>query len=137
VGPDALDAELSTADVLVLAAPLTPGTQSLITAERLARLPAGAIVSNVGRGALIDEIALIAALRSGQIRGAALDVFEREPLASDSPLWHFPQVLLTPHMAGVSPRLFWQRLRDLFLENWLRYRAGEPMQNLVNKHAGY
>jgi phosphoglycerate dehydrogenase-like enzyme len=136
-GPAALDAELPSADVLVLAAPLTPETRTLLTRERLALLPPGAIVSNIGRGALVDERALAAALLSGRLRGAALDVFEREPLASDSPLWHLPQVLHTPHVAGVSPRLFWDRLSALFLDNWTRYRAGDPLRNLVDKHAGY
>lgn len=136
-GPGSLDAELASADVLVLAAPLTPETRTLLTAERLAMLPPGAIVSNIGRGALIDEEALVAALRSGRLRGAALDVFQREPLASDSPLWHLPQVLHTPHMAGVSPRLFWGRLSALFLDNWERYCASHPLRNLVDKHAGY
>jgi phosphoglycerate dehydrogenase-like enzyme len=137
VGPSALDAELSAADVLVLAAPLTPETDTLLTAARIALLPPGAIVSNIGRGALIDEAALAGALQSGRLRGAVLDVFACEPLASDSPLWHFPQVLHTPHVAGVSPRLFWGRLSALFLDNWTRYRAGDPLKNLVDKHAGY
>ena len=123
--------------MLVLAAPLTPETRALLTAGRLALLPAGAIVGNVGRGALIDEEALAGALKSGRLRGAVLDVFAREPLASDSPLWHLPQVLHTPHVAGVSPRLFWDRLAALFLDNWARYRAGGPLRNLVDKHAGY
>ncbi len=136
-GPRMFDAELPAADVLVLAAPLTPETRTLLTAERLALLPAGAIVSNIGRGALVDEPALVAALASGRIRGAALDVFAREPLASDSPLWHLPQVLHTPHVAGDSPRLFWGRFSELFLENWVQYRAGRPLRNLVDKHAGY
>ena len=122
VGPSSLDAELPAADVLVLAAPLTPETRALLTAERLALLPPGAIA---------------VALQRGRLRGAVLDVFSREPLASDSPLWHLPQVLHTPHVAGVSPRLFWGRLSALFLDNWTRYRAGDPLRNLVDKHAGY
>jgi phosphoglycerate dehydrogenase-like enzyme len=137
VGPSSLDAELPSADVLVLAAPFTPETRTLLTAGRLALLPRGAIVSNIGRGALVDESALVAALRSGHLRGAALDVFASEPLASDSPLWHLPQVLHTPHVAGVSPRLFWDRLSALFMDNWARYRAGDRLRNLVDKHAGY
>ncbi len=137
VGADSLDSELPSADVLVLTTPLTPETQTLLSAARLALLPPGAIVSNIGRGALIDEMALVAALKSGRLRGAALDVFQREPLASDSPLWHLPQVLHTPHMAGVSPRLFWDRLSALFMDNWTRYRAGDSLRNLVDKHAGY
>jgi phosphoglycerate dehydrogenase-like enzyme len=137
VGQASLEAELPSADVLVLATPLTPETQALLSAERIALLPHGAIVSNIGRGALVDELALVAALQSGRIRGAALDVFAREPLASDSPLWHLPQVLHTPHVSGDSPRLFWGRLSELFLDNWSRYRAGKPLRNLVDKHAGY
>jgi phosphoglycerate dehydrogenase-like enzyme len=120
-----------------LTTPLTPETRTLLDARRLALLPRGAIVSNIGRGALIDETALVASLKSGHLRGAALDVFQQEPLASDSPLWHLPSVLHTPHMAGVSPRLFWDRLSALFLDNFARYRAGEPLRNLVDKHAGY
>jgi phosphoglycerate dehydrogenase-like enzyme len=136
-GPQSLDAELPGADVLVLAPPLTPDTRMLLTSERLAMLPPGAIVVNIGRGALIDESALAAALGGSRLRGAVLDVFTREPLASDSPLWHFPQVLHTPHVAGVSPRLFWGRLSALFMDNWARFRAGDPLRNLVDKHAGY
>jgi phosphoglycerate dehydrogenase-like enzyme len=136
-GPEALDAELPGADVIVLTTPLTPETRTLLDARRLALLPPGAIVSNIGRGALVDEAALAGALRSGRVRGAALDVFGHEPLASDSPLWHLPQVLHTPHVAGVSPRLFWDRLSAFFLDNWTRYRAGKPLLNLVDKHAGY
>jgi phosphoglycerate dehydrogenase-like enzyme len=137
VPASAIDAELPGADILVLAAPLTPETRTLLTAQRLALLPRGAIVANIGRGALVDEEALVQALRSGHLRGAALDVFALEPLASDSPLWHLPQVLHTPHVAGVSPRLFWERLSALFLDNWTLYRAGKPLRNLVDKHAGY
>lgn len=136
-GPSALEAELGRADILVLTAPLTPETNALLTAARIAMLPEGAIVSNIARGALIDEQALAAALASGRLRGAALDVFAREPLASDSPLWHLPQVLHTPHVAGTSPRLFWGRLSALVMENWTRYRAGDPLRNLVDKQAGY
>lgn len=137
VGFDALDAELAHADVLVLAAPLTATTRAVLNAERLARLPEGAIVCNVARGALVDEAALVGALQSGRLRGAVLDVFAREPLAPDSPLWHLPQVLHTPHISGVSPRRFWDRLMALFLDNWARYRAGEPLRNLVDAQAGY
>jgi phosphoglycerate dehydrogenase-like enzyme len=137
VGPDRLDDELAAADVLVLAAPLTAETRTLLTAARLGRLPEGAIVCNVSRGALVDEPALEGAITNGRLRGAVLDVFAREPLASESPLWHLPRVLHTPHVAGVSPGRFWERLTTLFFENWSRYRNGEPMRNLVDKQAGY
>lgn len=137
VGLSEADAELPRADILVLAAPLTEHTRTFLNGERLAMLPEGAIVCNVARGALLDEVALIAALESGRLRGAVLDVFALEPLASDSPLWHFPQVLLTPHVAGVSPGRFWDRLTTLFLDNWARYRSSEPLRNLVDQQAGY
>lgn len=137
VGPDGLDAALPDADILVLAAPLTDETRALLTAERIAKLPGGAIVCNVARGTMVDEPALIDALRTRRIRGALLDVFAVEPLAAESPLWHLPNVVLTPHMSGVSPRLYWVRLERLFLDNWARWRAGRPLRNTVNKRAGY
>ncbi len=137
VGMEQLDAELQHADILVLAAPLTAETRTVVTAERLALMPEGAIVVNVARGPLVDETALTAALVRGHLRGAVLDVFAREPLAPDSPLWHLPNVVLTPHVAGVSPRRFFERLSELFLDNWARYRAGQPLRNLVDQQAGY
>jgi phosphoglycerate dehydrogenase-like enzyme len=137
VGLDGLDAELPAVDILVLAAPLTSETRALLTAARLAMLPEGAIVCNVARGALVDEPALVAALEGGRLRGAVLDVFANEPLASDSPLWHLPRVLHTPHVSGVSTRRFWERLVGLFVDNWARYRVGSPLRNLVDKRTGY
>jgi D-2-hydroxyacid dehydrogenase (NADP+) len=133
----AIDAELPTADILVLAAPLTPETRQLLNAKRLALLPRGAIVCNVSRGALVEEPALVAALRSGHLRGAVLDVFAQEPLAAESPFWGMPQVLVTPHISGVSTRKYWERLTALFLENWASYRAGMPMRNVVDRETGY
>lgn len=132
-----IDAELPQADIVVLAAPLTPETRGVLTAERLALLPRGAIVCNVSRGALVDEPALIAALQSRHLRGAVLDVFAKEPLPAASPLWQIPSVVLTPHVSGVSPRKYWDRLTTLFLDNWARYRAGEPMRNVVDRVSGY
>ena len=137
VGPGALDEELAGADLLVLTAPFTPETERLIGAERLDRLPAGAIVVNVARGALLDTGALVARLRAKRLRGAVLDVFEEEPLGQDSPLWALPQVLLTPHISAVSPRRFWDRQLSLFEENWRRWALGEPLLNVVDKRAGY
>lgn len=136
-GPGDLDELLPAADVLVLATPLTEETRTLLTAERIALLPDGAIVCNVARGALVDEGALTEALQQGRIRGAVLDVFAREPLAADSALWQLERVVHTPHVSGVSPRRFWDRLQDLVLDNWSRYRAGKPMRNVVDKRAGY
>jgi phosphoglycerate dehydrogenase-like enzyme len=137
IGLDQIDDELPSHDVVVLAAPLTEGTNGLLTAARLDLLPRSAIVVNVARGAMLDDDALIERLRDGRLRGAVLDVFRSEPLASTSPLWQVPQVLLTPHVSPVSPGRFWPRQLDLFLDNWRRYLSGEPLRNVVDKHAGY
>lgn len=137
VGPDAIDAELPRADVVVLATPATPATRGLLDGARLNRMPRNGIVVNVGRGNLVDESALIDALEAGRLRGAVLDVFEEEPLASASRLWQLRQVLLTPHVSAVSPRRFWQRQLDLFTDNWSRWVAGMPLRNTVDKRAGY
>jgi phosphoglycerate dehydrogenase-like enzyme len=137
VGPDALERELPAADIVVLATPATTETDRLLTRERLATLPRNAIVANVGRGSLLDEDALVDEVSSGRLRGAVLDVFTNEPLATDSRLWHLRQVLLTPHVSAVSPRRFWERQLDLFVDNWARFAAGKPMRNVVDKRAGY
>jgi phosphoglycerate dehydrogenase-like enzyme len=114
------------------------GTGGLgLTGGRMDCLPPGAIVVNVARGALVDETALTHRLERGTLRGAVLDVFKEEPLPPTSPLWGLRQVLLTPHVAAISPRRFWERELDLFLDNWARYRRGEPLRNLVDKDAGY
>jgi len=137
VGATELDAELGRAQVLVLAAPLTTGTSRLMTRERLERLPPGAIVVNVARGALIDEEAVADLLESGRLRGAVLDVFNEEPLSPQSRLWGLRSALVVPHVSPVSPGRFWPRSLDLFLDNWHRYANGQPLRNLVDKHAGY
>jgi phosphoglycerate dehydrogenase-like enzyme len=124
------------ADWLILLAPLTPETRGLIGAAELALLPPGARVANLGRGPLLVEAALIEALRSGRLAGAALDVFEREPLDATSPLWDMPNVIVSPHIGGDVvgvPEAFGR----VFLANLERYIAGEPLQNVVDKHAGY
>ena len=136
-GMSELDAELPRADVLVLAAPLTPDTSELMTRARLELLPRHAIVVNVARGALLDEEALADLLEANRLRGAVLDVFRHEPLATTSRLWQLRSALITPHVSPVSPGRFWPRQLDLFLDNWRRYVAGEPLRNLVDKKAGY
>lgn len=137
VGADGLDAELPKADVLVLTAPFTADTSEMMTRERLMRLPQGAIVVNVARGALLDEAAIADLLERGRLRGAVLDVFRTEPLPASSRLWSLPNALIMPHTSPVSPRRFWPRQLDLFLSNWHRYVRGEPLLNLVDKTAGY
>jgi D-2-hydroxyacid dehydrogenase (NADP+) len=134
---DDIDEELPKADIVVLTTPLTPLTRGVLSGARTDCLKAGAIVVNVARGALLDEDALIRNLANGRLRGAVLDVFAEEPLPVTSPLWGMRNVLITPHVAAVSPRLFWERALELFLDNWERYRAGMPLRNQIDKHAGY
>ena len=136
-GPDRLDDELARSEVLVLAAPLTPGTSRLMTRERLKRLPRGAIVVNVARGALMDEEAVADLLEQGRLRGAVLDVFTEEPLSPQSRLWTQRSALVVPHVSPVSPGRFWPRSLELFIDNWHRYASGQPLRNLVDKQAGY
>ncbi|HEY0929928.1 MAG TPA: D-2-hydroxyacid dehydrogenase [Gemmatimonas sp.] len=137
VGPDALEQVLPLADIVVVAAPLTDGTRSLLDGERLALLPAGAIVVNVARGPLVDDAALLEELEGGRLRGAVLDVFTTEPLPAESAWWQHPRVLVTPHVSGVSPRRTWQRGLALFMDNWRRWSAGERLRNVVDLDAGY
>ena len=117
-------------DALVLAVPLSDETRRLIDHEALAALKPGCVVVNIGRGELIDEAALVEALESGQVGGAGLDVFEAEPLPEDSPLWHLPNVIVTPHSSGTSSGNF-HRASEIFVENLQRYVRGEPMRNEV------
>ena len=127
---DRLPELLALVDDLVLTAPLTDVTRGMIGTEQLAMLKRGAHIVNVGRGELIDEQALIAALRSGQVGGAALDVFTTEPLAGDSPLWSLSNVIVTPHSAGTTP-LSRHRAVEIFTDNLGRYVRGEPLRNEV------
>jgi phosphoglycerate dehydrogenase-like enzyme len=130
------DTILRGADVVVLAVPLTPATQGMIGERRLRHMKRGALLVNIGRGGLIQESALVRALREGWIAGAGLDVTDTEPLPASSPLWSLPQVVLTPHVAGTHPE-YMARAADLFLANLKRYLAGEPLLNEVDKAAGY
>jgi phosphoglycerate dehydrogenase-like enzyme len=128
---DELHSALKNAEHLVLIVPHTQLTERMIGAEELAILPQGAIVINIGRGALIDEPALVAALRSGHLGGAVLDVFAEEPLPQDSPLWNMPNVLVSPHSGSTSDREN-SRLTDLFCENLRRFLAGKQMLNVLD-----
>ena len=122
--------------MLVLALPLTPATHGLIGERQLKRMKPTALFINVGRGELVQESALIRALREGWIAGAGLDVFAREPLARSSPLWNMPQVVVSPHIAGTHPH-YMTRATDLFMDNLKRYLASKPLLNEVDKIAGY
>jgi len=134
--PLAINEVLKQSDYIVLAAPLVAATQGLINADRLAAMKPGACLINVGRGAQVDESALVEALRTGRIAGAALDVFEREPLPADSPLWSAENLLITPHTAGLTDKL-WHRHYELFSDNLRRYLAREPLRFVVDKQKGY
>ena len=136
LGPSDLPRLLVESDYLVLAAPITGKTRNLINSERLALMKPDAYLINVSRGELVDEPALIAALRERRIAGAALDVAVHEPLPADSPLWDLDNVLITPHTAALTDRL-WERNYDLFAENLRRFLAGRPLLYVVNKATGY
>lgn len=131
-----LDEALEQANYIVLAVPSTPETQGLINAERLAHARPGALLVNIARGAVVDEPALLAALREGRLGGAVLDVAAQEPLPPDSPLWTAPNVIISPHMSGRSVR-YSERLTDLMLDNIARYRDGRPLRNVVEVARGY
>ena len=130
-GPDDLAAIFAQSQFLVLAAPHTDETANLIGSQELALLPAGAVLINIARGSIIDQSALIAALRSGHLRGAALDVFEVEPLPVDDPLWSMPNVIISPHSAS-TVNLENRRLVRLFCDNLKRYLAGEDLINVLD-----
>jgi phosphoglycerate dehydrogenase-like enzyme len=134
--PPALDEMLSTCDFVVAAAPSTRETRGMIGAPQIARLKSSAVVINVGRGPVIDEAALIAALESKRIRGAALDVFNVEPLPPGHEFYKLQNVLLSPHSADHTAG--WRDSAiQFFLDNFARFKKGEPLENVVDKHAGY
>jgi phosphoglycerate dehydrogenase-like enzyme len=135
-GLDRLPELLERSDWVVLAAPHTRESARMVGAAELARMKPGARLVNVGRGALVDQDALVAALAAGRIAGAGLDVMASEPVPADSPLWDMPNVILTPHVSGLGPR-YWERATDVFAANLRRWLAGEPLHGVVNKHAGY
>lgn len=127
---------LAECDYVAATAPLTPETRGLIGASQIAAMKPSAVIVNVGRGPVIDEIALIAALESGKIRGAALDVFDTEPLPAGHPFYRLRNVLLSPHSADHTPDNR-ERAVDFFVDNFERFAKGEPLQNMVDKRAGY
>jgi phosphoglycerate dehydrogenase-like enzyme len=124
-----LDGLLPLADVVVLIAPLTPETHGLLDARRLALLPDGALVVNVGRGPVLDTSAILAETASGRLR-AALDVTDPEPLPADHPLWHSPGTIITPHVAG-GAAAFYPRAADFIVQQVRQFAAGEPLRNVV------
>ena len=133
---EALPRMLAESDVVAVCLPLTPVTRAMIDERRIAMMKPGAIIINVTRGEIIDHPALVAALTSGHLGGAGLDVHHLEPLPEDDPLWRLPNVVMTPHTAGAS-QLRAGRNLDRFIENLRRYRKGDPLLGLVDKQLGY
>jgi D-2-hydroxyacid dehydrogenase (NADP+) len=134
--PAQLDDLLSQSDFVVLAAPLTPRTSNLMDATRLAKMKPDSYLINVSRGPVVDESALADTLRKRRIAGAALDVFSKEPLPPESPLWDLDNLLITPHSAALTEKL-WDRHYALFSENLRRYLNHEPLLGRVSKEKGY
>lgn len=134
--PDRLHVLLPRADFLVLSAPHTPETEHVVDAAELALLPRGAVIVNVGRGPLIHEPALISALQAGHLGGAALDVFETEPLPRESPLWSMPNVIVCPHSASTSDREN-ARITELFCDNLRRFLDGRSLRNVLDTRRLY
>ena len=134
--PAGLNEMLSRADYVVLSPPLTAATRGMISRDQFRRMKSDGYLINVGRGPLVDEAALHDALREHKIGGAALDVFENEPLSPESPLWDLHNLLITPHTAGMTTKL-WERHYTWFSENLKRFLAGDPLLALVDKKCGY
>ena len=131
-----LDEMLAEAEVLVVAMPGTLLTKNMICARELALLKKGSFLVNIARGSIVDETAMIDALKSGQLSGAALDVFQQEPLPTDSPFWDMPNVLICPHAASISDREN-SRIIDVFCDNLRRYLDGKPLRNVLNTTLQY
>ena len=136
VSPAEIDEVIATSDVLVLAAPWTGATDRLLDAEALARMKKGSIVINVARGQLVDEAALVSALESGHLGGAALDVFSEEPLPPHSPFWSLPNVIVSPHTSGFRAD-HWDAVIELFAAQLRRFLDGRALMNVVDCEAGY
>jgi phosphoglycerate dehydrogenase-like enzyme len=134
--PSELDKLLAQSDFVVMAAPLVSATQGLLNSQRIGLMKPDSFLINVGRGPQVDEAALADALRSRRIAGAALDVFEHEPLPPESPLWDLDNLLITPHTAGLTEKL-WDRHYELFSDNLRRYLSRRPLKHVVDKHKGY
>jgi phosphoglycerate dehydrogenase-like enzyme len=134
--PGKINEMLAQSDFVAAAAPLTKDTQGMIGAAQFAAMKPSAVIINVGRGPVIDEAAMLDALKSKKIHGAAIDVFDNEPLAAGHPFWDLENMLISPHTADRTKTLRDDAV-DFFVENFDRFRKGEPLKNVVNKHAGY
>jgi phosphoglycerate dehydrogenase-like enzyme len=135
-GPDGLADVLGQADYVVVSAPLTPETRGMISDAQFAAMKPTAVVINIGRGPVIDEAGLVRALTDKRIKGAALDVFEEEPLRAGHPLYGLGNVLLSPHCADHTPDWL-ERAMQFFIEQFEKFNAGEALRNVVDKRLGY
>ncbi len=135
-GIEGLDEVLKKSDFLVLCVPYTKETEKLIGERELRLMKSSAYLINIARGGVVDEEALIRALKEGWIRGAGLDVFSEEPLPPSSPLWEMENVIITPHVAGSTP-YYWDRAVSIFVNNLRRFMRGEKLINVVDKEKGY
>jgi phosphoglycerate dehydrogenase-like enzyme len=136
VPPELLKDVAAEADYLAIAAPLTPATKGAVSREVIGRMKKTAWIVNIARGAILDEDALVDALRHGRLGGAGLDAFSTEPLPADHPLWTLENVIISPHSSNSSPHVR-ERTLALFVENLRRFKAGEPLLNQVDLEAGY
>lgn len=134
--PEALHELLGESDHVAICLPLTARTRHLFGPAEFRAMRRDAYLYNIGRGAIVDQEALIAALQAGEIAGAGLDVTDPEPLPPDSPLWDMPNVLITNHTSGGTPR-YWERGIEIVLDNIGRFRRGEPLRNVVDQREGY
>jgi len=135
-GPEQREEILRESDYITVTLPGTAHTKKFLGAREIAAMRPGAYIVNIGRGEVIDEQALIDALKVGKIGGAGLDVFEKEPLPKESPIWDLENVILTPHMSGAN-RGYMDKACALFADNLRRYRAGQPLLNVVDRQLGY
>ena len=134
--PDRIGELVALCDYVVVIAPYTEATHHLVDEAALRAMKPNAVLINIARGGVVDEAALIRALQEGWIGGAALDVFEQEPLPADSPLWGMANVIISPHAAGFTAR-YYDVIQELFGENLCRYLAGEPLLNQVDRTRQY
>ena len=134
--PSGTNEVLERSDAIVVLLPLTPETRRLLDRRALSRMPEGALLVNLARGGIVDEEALVESLEQGHLGGAALDVFDEEPLPAESPLWDTPNLLVTPHMAGLSGD-YLDRALEIFIENLERLERGAPLHNEVDRERGY
>lgn len=136
IAAEGWEARLPDTDLLILSVPLTGATTALVGRDQLAALAKGAWVANIARGGLIDQDALIAALKSGHLGGAYLDVTDPEPLPAESELWSLPNAIITPHTSWATEHLM-ERAAEIFVDNFNRYLRDEPLRNVVDMTAGY